>query len=150
MDLPLPGSSDAEARTLLALAAGLLDELADRAHREPPETTALALAMHHGGWTWGVAVLRALGVAEQTTRPRGLAGLDAWKRLPVWEDEPPATPPASLPVEPPEARLRLAQLLARGGVPAEPRPTQSDYASAVSLAFRPREREGEPHVVLAE
>ncbi|WP_231712244.1 ATP-dependent DNA helicase [Vineibacter terrae] len=150
LDLPLPTSTEAEARTLLAVISALLDEIADRAHREPPETQALALAMHHGGWPWGAAVLQALGIAPQTPRPRGLAGLDVWKRLPIWEDDPPATPPASHPVEPPEARSRLAQLLARGGAPAEPRPTQSDYASAVSLAFRPREREGEPHVVLAE
>ena len=150
LDLPIPANTEAEARTLIAIAGTLLDDIADRAHREPPETQALALAMHHGGWTWGAQVLSALGIAADTPRPRGLAGLDAWKRLPVWEDDPPATPPASHPVEPTEARARLAQLLARGGAPAEPRPTQSDYASAVSLAFRPREREGEPHVVLAE
>jgi ATP-dependent DNA helicase DinG len=150
LDLPLPTALDGEARSLQLVAAALLDELADRAHREPPETAALALAMHHGGWTWGSAVLRALDIARDTPRPRGLSGLDAWKRPPVWEDDPPAATPGSAPVAPPEARARLAQLLARGGALAEPRPTQSDYASAVSLAFRPREREGEPHVVLAE
>ncbi len=150
LDLPVPATAEAEARTLIAIAGALLDEIADRAHREPPETQALALAMHHGGWAWGAPVLAALGVAADTPRPRGLSGLDAWKRLPVWEDEPPATPPASHAVEPPEARTRLTEMLARGGLPAEPRPTQSDYASAVSLAFRPRERQGEPHVVLAE
>jgi ATP-dependent DNA helicase DinG len=150
LDLSPPGDIAAEARTLIAIADTLLNELGDRAHREPPETVALALAMHHGGWSWGSEVLDSLGVAADTPRPRGFAGLDAWKRLPVWEEDPPAPPPASHPVEPPETRIRLAELLARGGVPAEPRPTQSDYASAVSLAFRPREREGEPHVVLAE
>ncbi|MCW5745362.1 MAG: ATP-dependent DNA helicase, partial [Alphaproteobacteria bacterium] len=150
LDLVVPATPEAEARALIAAADALLEELADRASREPPETAAVALAMHHGEWTWGPAVLAALGVAPDTPRPRGLAGLDAWKRLPAWEDDPPATPPGSQPVDPPEARARLTQLLARGGMPAEPRPTQSDYASAVSLAFQPREREGEPHVVLAE
>jgi ATP-dependent DNA helicase DinG len=150
LDLPIPEGAEAEARTLIAATTALLEELADRAHREPPETQTLALAMHHGGWPWGPPVLQALGVATDAPRPRGYAGLDTWKHLPMWEDDPPATPPASRPVEPPEARQRLAQLLARGGMAAEARPTQSDYASAVSLAFRPREREGEPHVVLAE
>jgi len=36
------------------------------------------------------------------------------------------------------------------GDDAEPRPQQADYAAAVSAAFRPREAEDEPQVVLAE
>ncbi|MCH7487801.1 MAG: ATP-dependent DNA helicase, partial [Proteobacteria bacterium] len=42
---------------------------------------------------------------------------------------------------------RLARLL--GGV-AEDRPQQSDYAAGAAAAFAPRERAGEPRVVLAE
>ena len=50
-------------------------------------------------------------------------------------------------VEPAEARRRLAELLGDG---AEARPQQADYASAVSAAFAPRQRWGEPNFVLAE
>ena len=55
-----------------------------------------------------------------------------------------------MPVEPREARLRLAQLVAAGPNLAEVRPTQSDYASAASEAFAPREEEDKPKVVLVE
>ena len=41
----------------------------------------------------------------------------------------------------------MAELL---GIGAEARPQQADYAAAVSAAFRPREREDEPRLVLAE
>jgi len=46
--------------------------------------------------------------------------------------------------------LRLAQMIAAGPNLAEARPTQSDYASAASQAFAPREREDQPNVVLVE
>ena len=59
----------------------------------------------------------------------------------------PSPPPGNLAVEPAEARRRLAALLGAG---AEARPQQADYASAVSAAFAPRERQGEPNFVLAE
>ena len=89
-----------------------------------------------------------------STRParssRPGAGLDVWKSLPQWEEPPPAPPPSSQPVEPREARLRLAQMVSAGANIAEARPTQSDYASAAAQAFAPREREDQPNVVLVE
>ena len=60
---------------------------------------------------------------------------------------PPEAPPDSWPVEPVEARARLVQLL---GAEAEPRPQQLRYASHAAAAFAPRERAGEPRLVLAE
>src|SRR4029077_10495783 len=78
------------------------------------------------------------------------AGLDVWKSLPQWEEPPPAPPPGSQAVQPREARPRLAQLIAAGPNMAEGRPTQSDYASAASQAFAPREQEDKPNVVLVE
>ncbi|MCW3477053.1 ATP-dependent DNA helicase, partial [Limobrevibacterium gyesilva] len=53
----------------------------------------------------------------------------------------------SLPVQPAEARARLAEMLGPG---AEQRPGQADYAAAAAAAFAPRETRGDPHVVLAE
>ena len=56
-------------------------------------------------------------------------------------------PPDSWPVEPVEARARLVRML---GGDAEPRPQQLHYASHVAAAFSPRQKAGEPRVVLAE
>jgi len=146
-----PPSSPADAPRLLHAAAGaLLRELEGRAAAESEATARLAATMARGGWLWGDAVLAALGRERSAFSARGHGALDIWNRLAVWEDEAPATPPGSLPVEPREARLRLAELISAGGGRPEARPTQSDYASAVTAAFLPREEEDAPNVVLAE
>jgi len=50
-------------------------------------------------------------------------------------------------VQPEEARSRLVELL---GGDAEPRPQQSDYAAALTVAFAPRDEADRPQTVLAE
>lgn len=139
-----------ELAALPQIAKALIDELEDMAALASPEMKDTALAMARGNWSWSGEVLMALGLDPATKRPRPGAGLDVWKSLPVWEEPPPATPPGSAPVEPREARLRLAQLVASGPNLPELRPTQSDYASAASEAFTPREEEDKPKVVLVE
>jgi ATP-dependent DNA helicase DinG len=134
------GLRDAAARLLAELAAG------DRAR--DPDAAGIAWAMARAGWPWGPAVLGALGIdATAEGGVRRSIGLRVWERLPEWRDEAPAPPPGSAPVEPAEARARLAKLL---DAESEARPEQADYASAVSLAFRPRDREDAPNTVLAE
>ena len=130
------------AETLLDAARALLAELA----QSPPDADAraIALAMERGGWGWAPAVLAALRPAAETAAPAGLA---QWRRLAEWSEFAPEPSPGNIPVEEREARGRLAELLGPG---AEARPQQADYAAAVSAAFRPREREGEPQIVLAE
>lgn len=140
-----------ELAALPQIARALLDELEDMAALASPEFRDTAFAMARGNWPWGAEVLKALGLDPVTKRPfRPGAGLDVWKSLPAWEEPPPATPPGSAPVESREARLRLAQLVSAGPNLPELRPTQSDYASAASEAFAPREEEDKPKVVLVE
>lgn len=150
LGLQVPATPEQEAAALPAIARSLLDELDDMAALASPELKETALAMARGHWSWGDAVLTALGIDQGSRKARPGAGLDIWKSLPVWEEPPPAPPPGSQPVEPREARLRLAHLVSAGANLAEARPTQSDYASAASEAFAPREEEGKPHVVLVE
>src|SRR5580693_7291063 len=154
LDLGVPATPEEEVAALPEAARALLGELEDMAALASPEFKDTASAMARGRWTWGDAVLAALGIDPATRKPRGSlrqgAGLDVWKSLPVWEEPPPAPPPGSHPVEPREARLRLAQLISAGPNMAEARPTQSDYASAASQAFAPREHEDKPNVVLVE
>ncbi len=150
LDLAVPTTPEDELARLPEIAKALLDELEDMAALASPELRDTALAMARGDWPWGADVLRALGIEQPTRKPRPTAGLDVWRLLPNWEEPPPATPPGSEPVEPREARLRLAQLVSAGPNLAEARPTQSDYASAASMAFSPREEEDKPKVVLVE
>ncbi len=139
--LDLPRGLTAEAAALREAAAALLGELRrpDYPNREAAATT--ALRMTEQGWAWGPAVIRALAV------PAGVGGLDPWTRLEEWTDRAPEPPPGHFPVEPGEARARLAALL---GADAEPRAEQADYASAATFAFAPRDETDRPNVVLAE
>ena len=147
MDLPIPTSLTDEAGTLVEATKALLDELRTLGGREKAEATTIAWPMARAGWTWGPAVLDALGAGELPHSRSLTNGLRVWMRLPEWNDRPPAPPAAEWPVEPVEARGRLARIL---GVAAEERPQQSDYASVAANAFRPRDRAGEPNLVIAE
>jgi ATP-dependent DNA helicase DinG len=145
LDLPPPTGMEAACLALPDLARTLLARLA--AGRDLPlnrDAAGLAARMAQSGWGWGRFVMAALG------KPGAAAdagGLRVWKRLPEWEEEAPPPPPGSLPVAAHEARRRLAAML---GPDAEQRPGQADYAAAAAAAFAPRERRGDPHMVLAE
>ena len=150
LDLPRPTTPEEELSSLPQVARALIDELDDMAALASADLKDTALAMARGQWAWGDAVLAALGIAQAARKPRPGAGLDVWRALPQWEEPPPASPPGSAPVDSREARLRLAQMISAGANMAEARPTQSDYASAASQAFAPREQEDTPNVVLVE
>ena len=142
-----PPKDDAAAAALLPeMAEAMLRHLATR--RGLPmnrEAAALAAKLEEAAaWPWAPSVLAALGATG--TRP-SLDPFKVWRRLPEWEDPGPPAPPASFPVAPNEARMRLGQIL---GGEAEQRPQQADYASAASAAFAPREEKGAPNLVLAE
>ncbi|ARJ67130.1 helicase [Magnetospirillum sp. ME-1] len=149
MGLPHPADLEDEAEALMTGTRRLLEELAARTNADTAakavDTRGLAWMMARGGWGWGNAVLAALGV--QGDSGRGGGALRVWDRLPEWTEYAPEPPPGNIPVDPAETRTRLARMLGEG---AEQRPTQADYASAVSRAFLPREAEGHPHLVLAE
>jgi ATP-dependent DNA helicase DinG len=141
--LPEPESAAGEAAALFAVARALLAEL----NASPGEDALpIAFAMAAAGWRWGPAVLAALGGMDPPAG-RLADGLKVWHRLPEWQERGAEPPPDSWPVEPVEARARLVQLLGAG---AEPRPQQMQYASHAAAAFQPRDRTGQPRVVLAE
>ncbi len=142
---PLAGGPEAEAALLPDFAAILLRRLAEgRSLPLNRDAAGLAARMGKAGWGWAPFVSAALG------EPRAVPsteGLKVWRRLPEWEEMPPPPPPAAHPVTEAEARARLAAILGAG---AEQRPGQADYAGAAAAAFAPRERRGDPRIVLAE
>jgi len=133
---------------LHAVAGRLLAEIADD-NADHDDAVAIARDMARAGWLWGPVVLKALAADPLSdAAPAGTSGaLAVWRKLPEWAELAPETPPGNEPVEPSEARQRLAELL---GADAEPRPTQADYASAVSAMFQPRPAPDTPNFVLAE
>jgi ATP-dependent DNA helicase DinG len=147
LGLPAPEGLEDAVRLLRRAADALLAALAEPDFRDM-DAAPIARAMGDGGWPWAPHVLAALarrGFATDDARPR--QGLDVWVRLPSWPESAPEPAAGHRPVSAAEARARLAQMVGAG---AEPRPQQSDYASAVAAAFQPRETEGAPHFVIAE
>ncbi len=135
----------AEAASLPLLARAMLGRLAAGARTSANRDVAgLVARMGQADWSWARVVLAAL--ADPAAQPR-TEMLKIWRQLPEWEETAPAPPPLAHPVGGGEARGRLAAML---GPHAEQRPGQSDYAAAAAAAFSPRERRGEPAVVLAE
>lgn len=155
LQLPLPATHEDEVMLLPRAVASLLLELAN--YSPPPENrnddgrAAIAWAMAQGGWVWGRSVLAAIGQAYGSggapTPSNITAGLKVWAKLNEWEEGAPDTPPENRPVEPVEARAKLAQLL---GTKSENRTKQVDYAAAAAQAFVPRDEADKPHVVIAE
>ena len=149
LGLAEPRSLAARCIAILEIARTLLDDLSSGRSDDKSDVIALAHAMSHGGWSWGSAVLAALG-----NPPAPIAdsrAFEVWRRLPEWEEEAPEGPPGQSPVAPVEARRRLAEMVAAARIDhPEPRPQQADFASAVTAAFAPRNDDESPNAVIAE
>jgi ATP-dependent DNA helicase DinG len=149
LDLALPIGGVEEALSLQKCATTLLRELADRTRFEGGarriDLQGIAWDMAQAGWSWGRAVLAALGAANFAAR--GEAALQIWNRLGEWHEHAPEGPAGDAPITSTEARTRLASILQSG---AEQRPSQADYASAAAMAFQPRRSLDAPNLVLAE
>ena len=149
LGLPEPSGAPAQAAVLHAVCRTLLDELGDRPWPSREEALNLAETLDRAGWAWGPSVVNALRSRAVGEAGRRGSGLDVWARISEWEDQPPPGEPGSRPVTPEAAQTRLAQLLQQSGLD-EARPMQAAFAAETAFAFSPREREGEPRMVLAE
>ncbi|MCX5613961.1 ATP-dependent DNA helicase [Bombella sp. TMW 2.2558] len=139
-----------QADSLYEIAQKLLDDLPSRPPHHLATIRLLLPSLKQAGWSWHDIVTQALPPSPDTTPPNRAQEIDAlkiWKRLPQWEERAPRPQAASQPVDPQEARKRLATLL---GHTAEPRPGQADFASAASYAFAPRDIANAPNIMLAE
>lgn len=145
LGLPAPHRPEAAAVSLHAIASRLLAELAAQPDAERAAARTLASSLARTGWRWGPVILEAIGQPEKALSP--IAGFEAWRGLPQWEDEAPPARPGSLPVEEAEVQRRLAELVGDAG---EARPEQTAYAQAAAYAFGPREHAGAPKVALIE
>ncbi|WP_372765132.1 ATP-dependent DNA helicase [Phenylobacterium sp.] len=148
LGMPEPKGAAAQAQTLLAACRLLLEELALSPQPTREEALAVAETLARAGWAWGPAAIGALRSAPVGNAFRG-SGLDVWTRIPEWEDQAPPGEAGSRPIDPEDAAERLKALLRQAGLD-EARPAQADFARETAFAFLPREREGEPRMVLAE
>ncbi len=148
LGLPEPKTAADQALALQSVCRQLLTELAEHPWPTREEALALAETLGRAGWAWAPAVITALRSRPVREGWRG-SGLEVWSRIPEWEDQAPPGESGTRPIDPEDSRRRLALLLERAGLD-EARPTQADYAAEAAFAFQPREREGEPRMMLAE
>jgi ATP-dependent DNA helicase DinG len=141
------GAAD-QAASLRESCTRLLAELAENPWPTREEALALAETLGRADWAWAGAVNAALRSKAVRDTRRG-HGMDVWTRIPEWEDSAPLGEPGSQPVQPEAARARLIELLGRAGLD-EARPAQAEFAAETAFAFQPRDREGEPNLMLAE
>src|SRR5690606_8794068 len=138
-----------QALALRSAAGALLKELAGPDYPRREDAFTLVETLARAGWAWAWRVSGALQAQPVRERRHRGSGLDVWSRLPEWEDEAPRGEAGSAPVDSESARIRLAKLLEASGLD-EARPAQSDYAAEAAYAFSPRDKEGQPRVLLAE
>ena len=143
-----PKGAAEQAAALREACATLLAELAEAPWPSREEALAVAETLARAGWAWGSAVVAALRTRPVREGWRG-SGLEVWSRISEWEDQAPPGEAGSKPINPEAARARLAELLGRSGLD-EARPAQAEYAAETTFAFQPRDREGEPNLMLAE
>lgn len=148
LGLAEPKGAAAQAEALGRCCRMLLEELGERPWPTREEALATAETLARAGWAWGASVITALRARPVRDGHRG-SGLDAWGRIPEWEDQASPGESGSKPIDPGEAQDRLKDLLARRGLD-EARPAQSEFAAETAYVFQPRERENEPRMMLAE
>ena len=146
MGLAEPVGAPAQAEALHEVCRRLLSELPQFSETQRDLAVAQAETMGRAGWAWGALVCAALGTP---TRPWRGSGMDPWSRLAEWEDEAPPGPAGTTVITAEAAEARLVELLARAGLD-EARTAQARYAGEAAFAFQPREREGQPQLMLAE
>ncbi len=142
LSLGVPQTPEQSAAALFDVARCLLDEARDLPAETRAALSPLAATLTRGGWRWGPLLQKAFG--QDTPHGSPIAGMEAWRGLPQWEDEAPAGNPGSQPVAADEARARLLSLV------GTPRPEQGAYSDAATYAFGPREDSGAPRIALVE
>jgi ATP-dependent DNA helicase DinG len=145
LGLPVPVNAKESARALHSAADALIAELRSKSDVERAKLRPLVATLTRAGWRWGSLIHDAIGQPESQLSP--IAGLDAWRSLPQWEDEAPPASPGSLPVDAKETRDRLFELVRDAG---EARAEQADYAQEAAYAFGAREHVGAPKIALIE
>lgn len=140
LDLPEP-DGDAGVPLLLQQAAEALLATCQAAHWQEREGAWSALdSLTRLRWPWAPLLQPRLARPE-----RGERWLFA--RLPEWDEAPERAQPAQVALDDAAVIERLAVLTGTG---AEARPTQRAYAVEAAHTFAPRQREGLPHLLLAQ
>jgi ATP-dependent DNA helicase DinG len=140
LNLPEPEGDGAVPVFLQAAAGELLARCASAAWPEREGAWSALQSLAKLRWPWAAPL--AAHVARPERAERWL-----FARLPEWEEQAEVPQPRQIVLDADAVQARLGTLT---GAQAEQRPGQRDFAAAVAQAFAPREKRGQPHVVLAQ
>jgi ATP-dependent DNA helicase DinG len=150
LGLAPPTDFESQTMTLMEITQALLSDIRQDIWqaRASPLKIASTMGAQGKGWNWTPFIFSALGEEYDPRIPVvSKADLNVWKNLPEWSEEAPVPPPAHHPVTKEEANAQLQKIL---GADAEIREQQQKYTETLTIAFKPREENSEPHVVIAE
>ena len=145
-----PESLEDAPLSLIDITKALLGDLRDDPYKAKADPLEIArvMGLNGKGWPWTSFIFAALGEDYDPAIPvNSKTGLNVWKNLPEWSEDPPEPPPSHHAVTGDEARDRLKKLL---GDRAEKRPSQMEYATNMTAAFAPVGERDAPKIVLAE
>ena len=140
LNLQPPDSDDQVPALLQQAAEALLATCQTPAWAEREGAWSALQALTRLRWTW--APLLTPRITAPGTAERWL-----FARLPEWDEAPERPQPAQVTLTEADVVARLSALTGAG---AEARPTQRAYAVEASHVFAPRQRAGQPHVLLAQ
>ncbi|GAA4644197.1 ATP-dependent DNA helicase [Pontixanthobacter gangjinensis] len=134
-------ASDDQVPALLQQAAGAIVEACEGgnwAERDGAWSSLQSLSRLH--WPWAQILAPHIKKPEQAEK---------WlfSKLPEWEETPERPQPAQVTLEDDAVEAQLDRLT---GVEAERRDGQRAYAKAVGKVFAPRDKHGNPHLLLAQ
>ncbi len=140
LGLQEPDRDDAVPAFLQRAAGELLAHCEARDWPEREGAWSMLQALARLRWSWSAPLSAHIAKPERAER---------WlfSRLPEWEEEPETPQPRQITLGEDAVLGRLAELT---GQEAEQRPGQRDFARAAARAFSPRDRAGNPHLVLAQ
>ena len=147
LGLPKPNNGEDESLVIGKATFALLDDIDDMPDEEKLRLGRLAEMMGRGGWPFAPIILQKCGITPALSAPPDGRAAMIFKELAEIDDYPPRPAPGLAPVMPEAARSQLAHIL---GAHAEIRPSQSDYAAALSAMFATPDEETNPVMVLAE
>ena len=141
LKLGAPHTPHDQACAMPAIARALLDEVARWSAETRAQIAPLVDTLDRAGWRWAPVLKQIVG---EVAHGSPIAGLEAWRGLPQWDDEAAIGQPGTQPVTAEEARQRLARMVSSN------RAQQQAYSEAAVYAFGPREQAGAPKVALLE
>ena len=139
----LPKNIHEDSEALIDIIKSLLNELSTQTSPQLKKTAALLDSVH---WSWGASVMRALNINTEPQMSE-ITALHAWHALKLFPETIKPRVSNEEPILENESIIRLASMLSDE---SEERPSQTEYAVAITNVFSHQEYPDQPNLLVAE